>query len=69
MNNVFQRTVDIQSLKRKLLSDYTPQELAAYLTTRFKGDPKGALTNFERNHEVGSVLARQTMLLLKGLGK
>jgi len=67
MKNVFQRTVNLDELKDKPLSDYTPEQLVAYLTTYYKGDPKGALSNYERNHEIGFVLADQTRLLLKGL--
>lgn len=65
MKNVFQRLVDLDKLDKELF-DYTPVELAAYMTTHYPGDPTGALDVFRDNVEIGRVLAQQTRTLLEG---
>lgn len=67
MNNVFQRRVDINSLKDKELSDYTPSELVAFLTTAYPHDPIGALQYMRENYVVGIRLGEQAALILEGM--
>ena len=69
MKNVFERSIDLDSLKDKPLSDYNPSELVAYLLKAYPGDPKGALKMLIENNEVGYVLGSRTEILLEGLSK
>lgn len=67
MNNVFQRQVDIQTLKDVPVADYSPQELVAFLTTAYPYDPLGALDALREKYMIGTILADRTRLLLEGL--
>lgn len=67
MKNIYQRNVDLSSLKGKPYGDYKPEELVAYLTTAYPGDPVGMLLQMQKNYEIGLVLAGQTKTLLEGL--
>lgn len=67
MNNAFQRTVDIDSLRDKEVAAFTPEELVAYLTIAYPYDPLGALQWMRDSYVVGTVLGEQTRLLLEGL--
>lgn len=67
MNNVFQRRVDVSSLKDVEVSDYTPKELVAFLTTAYPSDPIGALQYMRENYIVGIRLGEQTALILEGM--
>lgn len=67
MKNVFERNVDVKSLRDKPLADFSPAELVAYLYHSYPKDPIGALKCLEDNFEIGSVLGGQTRLLLEGL--
>lgn len=67
MQNVFQRNVSMDSLKDRELSDYSPSELVAFLTTAYPNDPIGALKYMRETYTVGTVLGSQTALLLEGM--
>lgn len=67
MKNIFQRVIDVNSLKGKEKSDYSPEELVAYLTTVYPDDPMGALRYMRENYTVGVMLGEQTALLLEGI--
>ncbi len=65
--NVFTRNYNIQDLKDVPLADYTPQELVAFVTTKYPGDARGAIKAMRDNYEIGFILWSQTNTLLGGL--
>lgn len=67
MKNVYQRSIPMEGLKDKPVSDYSPEELVAFITTAYPGDPKGALKVYMDNLEIGYVLYEKTKVLLEGL--
>ncbi len=67
MSNIFQRNINVESLKDVDVSDYSPKELVAFLTTAYPNDPRGALQFMRENYRVGIRLGEQTELILEGL--
>lgn len=67
MKNVYQRSYNMECLKDKPVSDYSPEELVAFVTTAYPGDPLGALKIYIDNLEIGYVLYAKTKVLLEGL--
>lgn len=65
--NVYQRSYELDRLKEKPKSDYSAEELVAFLTTAYPGDPIGALKIYMDNFEIGFVLYKKTKVLLEGL--
>ena len=65
--NIFQRVVNLDSIKDRDIAGYTPSELVAFLTTAYPNDPIGALRYMTESYKIGSVLSSQALLLLEGL--
>lgn len=66
--DVFIRTVDLKSLENKQTSDFTIEELVAYLLSKYPNDPLGALSIMSNNLEVGSVLSSRAKIILERIG-
>ena len=67
MKNVFINNVQLPE-ESVPLSDYTTEQLVAYLTSNYSGDPIGVLTNIYNNGEIGSILYQKTNLILEAMG-
>lgn len=67
MENVFTRRINLDELDGVPLSEYTPQQLVAYLCKNYPANPIGALNSMRDNFEVGFVLASQTKPILEVL--
>lgn len=66
--DIFIRTVDLKSLENKQTSDFTIEELVAYLLNKYPNDPLGALSIMSNNLEVGSVLSSRAKIILERIG-